>query len=367
MIQHYVPKVYLRNFGEERIKGDKSEWFVDVYDKVEKRFFNTNIKNICAERHFYTLDDETKVAKDKMAIERVYSDFIEPIYQRAYDILTNDKIIYISEHQRAEILIGIMQLYTRNPSVLIQMQENARNELSKMIHENRSKGIKGVTYLNEDYSFRDYPDEVIFKSVEEQTTKAFKELHLTGTQEMLVFHSEAKLQVDKLNDGSCFFTGDNPLVLTDSLSDNPHPFMRSKNFRVALNNEYSLLIQHDNRRESNRLYKGFAGGGNAWSANKDLIAHSSRFVIADKAGLEAHEKMDSFLDNDDPDMLVDMLRQIVEKFDGDKETEKSRQVMQDFIIRYDKGETTKEDMQQMFRETMLLGKEMIQNRIKKEP
>lgn len=366
MIQHYVPKVYLRNFAEQKAKGSKVEYYVDVFDKLENSFIKPNIKNICAERHFYTLGDETNTAKDKMAIERVYSEFIEPMYQSAYDILTNDEVIYITEEQRAEILIGIMQLYTRNPAILTQMLENSRMKIENMIIENRAKGIKGVTYLEEDYSFRDYTDEMIFVSVELLTTNSFKELHLKGTQEMLEFHAEAKFQVEKLNDNSQFFTSDNPLVMSDSLSDNQHPFLRSKNFRIALNKEYSLLIQHDNRKELNRIYKCFAGGGNAWSANKDVFENSSRFVITTKDSMEAYEKMNSFMNDNDPEKMIPVLRQIVTKFDGDEESEKTRKLMMEFLDSYDKGEISTDDFQKMFQETKFLGNEMINNRIKKE-
>lgn len=364
MIQHFVPKVYLRNFGQEKIKGEKTEWFVDVYDKLKGTFFKTNIKNICAERHFYTLDDETKVANDKMAIERVYSDFIEPMYQRAYDILTNDNVIYISEHQRAEILIGIMQLYTRNPAVLTQIQENARIEVQNLISKNKSIGIKGITYLGEDFSFREFTDEMIINSVDEQSVKIFKELHLKGTQEMLTFHSEAKFQIEKLNDGSQYFTGDNPLVMTDSLSDNGHPFLRSKSFRIALNKEYSLLIEHDNRKELHRLYKCYAGGGNAWSANKDVVSYSKRFIITDKNDMDSFDKMEEFMNDEDREKMISVIRQVVEKFEGDSESEKQRNVMKEFLEKYDKGETNEDDVQQMFRETTSLGKEIIRARHK---
>jgi len=364
MVQHYVPKVYLRNFGQAKIKGEKTDWYVDVFDKSNGTYFNTNIKNICAERHFYTLDDDSKVAKDKLVIERVYSDFIEPMYQRAYDLLTDDNVIYISEHQRAEILIGIMQLWSRNPSVLAQILESTRITVSKMIQENKIRGIKGITYMNEDYSFRDNTDEMIFKYAEVQATKAFKELHLKGTQEMLEFHAEAKFQVEKLNDGSQYFTSDNPLIMTDTLSEDPHPFLRSKNFRIALNKKYSLLIQHDNRKELNRLYKCHAGGGNAWLANKDVLKQSSRFVITDKNCMESYQKMDGFMNDEDKEKMISLIRQVVEKFEGDSESEKPRRVMKEFLEKYDKGESNNSDSQNMFHQTLKLSKEMVRERQK---
>jgi len=360
MNQHYVPKVYLKNFAEPR----GNEFYIDVFDKNTGKFIKPNIKGICAERHFYTLDDETKVATNKMAIEKIYSDFIEPMYQQAYDILTNDNIIYINEYQRAEILIGVMQLYTRNPVLLIQMQNNHRDEITRIIGENKMKGIKGVTYMDEDYSFSDFTDEMIFKDVENSVTKAFKELHLQGTQDILEYHAEAKFQVEKLNDNSSFISSDNPLVMTDSLSSERHPLLRSKTFTIALNRTYSLKILHDNSKELNRLYKCFAGGGNAWSANKDVIVNSSRFIITNEEGMKAYNKMETFMNNERPELKINIIRQVVEKFDGDVETEKSRAIMREFIKKYDAGETTPEDLQSIMIETMLLGKEITRQRIK---
>src|ERR1700744_2929328 len=114
MNQHYVPRVYLKNFAER--KGN--EYFIDVYDKTNEKVFNTNITNICAERHLYTLDDEDKINGDTMAIEKMFAIGFEPMYQRAYDILVNDNISDITNHQREEILSSVLQLYTRNPRIL---------------------------------------------------------------------------------------------------------------------------------------------------------------------------------------------------------------------------------------------------------
>ncbi|MCB0616995.1 MAG: DUF4238 domain-containing protein, partial [Phaeodactylibacter sp.] len=43
MHQHYVPRIYLKNFGLKK----KNEFFVNVYNVNDKTNFTANIKNIC--------------------------------------------------------------------------------------------------------------------------------------------------------------------------------------------------------------------------------------------------------------------------------------------------------------------------------
>src|SRR6478752_10280578 len=113
MNQHYVPRVYLKNFA----KAKGRDYYVNVYDKINDRYFETNIKNICSETNLYTLDENNRVAKHVLSVEKIYSDFIEPIYAKAYSILTNEEIFYISDLQRVEILVGLFQFYYRNPII----------------------------------------------------------------------------------------------------------------------------------------------------------------------------------------------------------------------------------------------------------
>ncbi|MCH7665345.1 MAG: DUF4238 domain-containing protein, partial [Acidobacteria bacterium] len=68
---HYVPQAYLRGFCAE---GSESQ--VVVYDKEEKRFFQTHVKNVGQERDFYDEDTEKVLGREvedpaKPAIDRL--------------------------------------------------------------------------------------------------------------------------------------------------------------------------------------------------------------------------------------------------------------------------------------------------------
>lgn len=47
--QHYVPQVYLRNFATQR----KKEFFVCCFDKVTRKTFKSNVKNVANQTGFY--------------------------------------------------------------------------------------------------------------------------------------------------------------------------------------------------------------------------------------------------------------------------------------------------------------------------
>jgi hypothetical protein len=150
MNQHYVPRVYLKNFSRKRGK----DFFVDVYDITTKDIFNTNIKNICAEKDFYTLESKGPKSRDRLIVEKFYSEQIEPLYERAYNILTNDKISIISSKIRKEILLGIFQLYARNPQILKISIENHKSIIENLHEEATSQGLLGITYLDDYLSFK---------------------------------------------------------------------------------------------------------------------------------------------------------------------------------------------------------------------
>lgn len=249
MNQHYVPKVYLKNFASKsKGKGKGKEYFVDVYDKVENRFFQTNTKKICAEIDFYTLDEDT-VMKDVMAIEKVYSDIIEPLYESAYKILADDKIFHIRDEHRAKIILAVVQFYYRNPAILKLSLAEHRRAASSLISEAKHNSVKGVTYFEEDYSFRDYSEDQIIEEVSQQIIRFYKERHIIEIQKMAEFHVGAILEVATIEDESEFFACDNPFVSKDLLSDDWDPLQKSKEFILPLDKKHFLKIYHDNTKD----------------------------------------------------------------------------------------------------------------------
>jgi len=77
--QHYVPQVYLRNFAIQR----KKEFFVSCLDKVTRKTFKPNIKNIAHQTGFYNF---TTQDGEKASIESFFNE-IESKVKFALDTL----------------------------------------------------------------------------------------------------------------------------------------------------------------------------------------------------------------------------------------------------------------------------------------
>lgn len=361
MNQHYVPRAYLKNFANKKGK----EFFIDVYDRTHNRYFKTNIKNICSEVDLYTLDEGNEFAKDLFAIEKIYANGIEPLYLNAYKILTDHSIFQITDLQRAEILISIFQFYLRNPKLLRRSLAFHKNEIRKQCKKAKEQGIKGITYLNEDFPFSEFEEPQIVEYFERKITKEYKEKHIGGLGELGTFHEYAKLEISVIRDNSEFFTSDNPLVFQDHLTEDEHPLSRSKEFVIALNKKVALRLYHDNTKHLNTIYRCFIPNGSAASINNLILEQSSRFVMASKETIAEYKKInDDFLQNTSLELKMDAIRQIVTKFPETPDNKASREILLFYLKRYDsQGTLTDEEEYQMMRQINDTKADFIKRRI----
>ena len=360
MNQHYVPKVYLRNFAQK--KG--SEYYVDVFDIDTQRKFNTNISNICAEKDLYTLEDNN-LKRDKLIVEKFYADQIEPLYKKSYDILTNNKISYISDQLRLEILFGIFQLYTRNPQILKLSLKIHTNNIDHIYQNAISNNEKGITYGNIDFSFREWNKEQILKHIEEKLTKEFKERHLIGTKDVIEFHQKSKIVVAVIKDNSNFITSDNPLTFQDITTKNNHPLLKSKEFTIPLNPKFALTILHDNTKKSNTIYRHFIPNGSVSAINSDIEKQCTRFLIGKKEAFNDYFKMKKILENTSVDLQMDAMKQTIEIIPNTQENKEAIDIMKSFVNKYDKqGTLSKQEQLDLHKLMRNMGIKAKKNRIK---
>jgi hypothetical protein len=334
MNQHYVPKVYLKNFAVQ--KG--SEYYVDVFDIDAKRTFNSNISNICAEKDLYTIEDNN-LKRDKLIVEKFYSDQIEPLYKKSYDILTNNKISYISHQLRLEILFGIFQLYTRNPQILKLSLKVHTNNIEHIYEKAIANREKGITYGKIDFSFREWSKKQIIKQIEEKIKKEFKERHLIGTKEVIEFHQNSKLEVAVIKDDSNFITSDNPLTFQDITTKNSHPLLKSKEFTIPLNHKYALTILHDNAKKLNTIYRHYIPNGSVSMINSNIENQCSRFLIGSNAAFEGYFRMKKILEDTSVDLQMDALKKTLEKIPNTQEYHSAINLLKVFIDKYNEQGT----------------------------
>lgn len=342
MNQHYVPRVYLKNFADK--KG--SEYFIDVYDKVKKKTFNTNIINICAERHLYTLDEDSKINGDVMAIEKMFADGFEPAYQRAYDLLINDEIIKITNEQREEILGAVLQLYTRNPRILKISIAHHTELITKAYAKSINDSKKGLTYLNEDYSFREWTEQMIIDHVTTLVNKDFKIGNIHRLIEVGTFHEFAKMEVRKIKGSSTYFTSDNPLVIEDKITPHAHPLAISVEFILALNPKYLLRIYHDNQHDLNLIWRTPSGNVDTATSNQTIFQQTERFIVGKSQSLADYLQMEEALFTDNSiQAIMKFTRPIIDHIEKEGRHDEYTLFLKRYLELYEQhgGLTTQEE------------------------
>lgn len=344
MNQHFVPKIYLNNFG----KKDKNSYVVDVYDKKTDKFFTQSTKNICAEKHLYTLDDKSDVAKDKFAIENFYSQFVEPMYSRAYKILTNPQITRISPYQHAEVLLGIFQLYMRNPKWIHETISKHKEAISDLLQKAEKLNQSKIVYLDVEFNLEEYSKEKIFDYVREKVMRIFKEKHIVGTKEICEFHAQAKLEVRQIIDDSELITSDNPLVTHDSLTKDEHPLLKSKEFLIPLNSKFALHLYHDNRKHLYEIYRNKVPNGESIDMNSAIFEKAARFIIGQKSGIEKWFKLQNDYDNilKSFDKRIDIYQQLRKVANQDPNGKKAVEIIDYYLKIYNKTGKMSPDLEE---------------------
>lgn len=363
MNQHYVPQVYLRNFAKKQVRKKQEFFHIDVYDKTENRFFPTNIINICGETHLYTLDDNSTIANDILAVENLYSRHLEPLYDRAYRTLIDDNIRFLGGEDIVKIILGVLQMYMRNPAQLRSVTKYHEQQLVQCYNKAKSNQEVTMTYMDEIYNLHENSIDQIQEHFSKVLIKEFKEKHTLLTREIVAFHADAKLEISKIEDDSVFFTCDNPIIIEDHLTSDTHPLLRSKEFILTLNPKYMLRVFHDNTLPPNQIFRQNTLSGSVTLINEKIIENAHRFVMMNESSFEYYQYVKSLLDDTSTEGKIDALRQIWELVKDDTDDLEFNQHILDEIQRYERtGIMTPEDEQRF----MAKSKAMLQKKIERQ-
>lgn len=359
MNQHYVPRLYLKNFASKKGK----EYFVDVCENESKPPFKVNIKKICAENDLYTLDKESNFHKDSLIFEKIYAEWIEPLYKQTYSILTNDKFFRISTKQRIDILTSLLQLYFRNPHILSDNIEKIRKDIKK-IFSTRTTNQHGFNYLSTEFKFNECDEKSVITFFEKELTKEYKEKHLLETQKAIEFHKNSIIEVLVIKDNGLFITSDNPLSIEDPITQTRNIHLKSKEFTIPLNEKYAVRIYHDNTKTINRIYRARIPHGNANSINSKLFEQKIRFIIGSNESFEQYFRLYKIFNTTSVDFIMDGMRQIIEKIPTTKENAEAHHVLKHYVSKYDKaGALTQKELYEMHLMLRQLGIEAKKRKI----
>lgn len=146
--QHYVPRVYLQRFANA--KGQ-----IWVYDKVARKSFQTNIKNVAAENRFYDSDMLEAATGDKQFIERHLSN-IEANYATVSEgiisSLNAHKFKTVNKRHRHFLSAYVVIQWMRTKEARIEHQQMAE-VFQRMVEKNiipRGQGETGAALFGKE-------------------------------------------------------------------------------------------------------------------------------------------------------------------------------------------------------------------------
>ena len=307
MKQHFVPRIYLKQFSSKVGKG----YFVNSFDKQTGKYIPTNINNICAKTDFYTLDDKREINNDVLAVEKIYSNFIEPRYLKAYELLTDDAVFQITDEQRIEIVIGILQLYMRNPRHLKNGAAVHTAEISKQYRQATTNGEKELTYLDNKYNLAEWSEQDILQDYYKKANQYFREQHLAVTEQICNIHKDIKIEVNKITDHSQFMTSDNPLISDDFVTGYDNALLRSQEFYLTLDKKYAVRLYHDITKRLNSIYRMNVTDRYVHGYNRKIYQASSRFVIGDPEAFNEYHKLEEIFTSTSLEVRMQLVKEII--------------------------------------------------------
>lgn len=110
IIQHYIPQFLLRNFKIKEKKGNEEAIF--VFDKSTNREYQSPIKKVAAERHFYEVKTETNQYSIENELGK-YESITKPIIQK---VIQNKSIKSITKKEKMILSKFICLQILRVPS-----------------------------------------------------------------------------------------------------------------------------------------------------------------------------------------------------------------------------------------------------------
>jgi len=253
--QHWVPKVYLRQFATMNTVGDPDPQ-INVYDTSSNRQFTTSVNNIVVKKHRYTIG--INEGKKLYVVENVLS-LIETKVQPYLKHLANGRNIQSNQSAKYILSIFIATLIVRNPRML-DLLHQTRNEENPITQNYPEEAKKWLT---------DQDDEgmQIF----------FSRSILWSAKPLVNEILNMKWCLIHANSGE-FVTTDNPVCVFHANEPSWGIGTPGANIHLAISPKYMLFIGSDIPVEENNTYSMPQEGINGF--NSVIIWQAERYLIS---------------------------------------------------------------------------------------
>ncbi len=191
--QHYVPQSYLKGF-------ENSSGNICCFDKVEKKSFQTNTRNIGQENWFYDDEGEQETEEKLSELEGQFKPILE-------QILGKENIDCLSQRQKETLADFLANQAVRTR----ERREHMKQTLKGLKEELEGENLQGAM----EAFYKTLENEEIREDRSRDLQKEMLQNHIDEIKELLLQHDWILLEN---NSDIPFWTSDNPVVMFNPLN-----------------------------------------------------------------------------------------------------------------------------------------------------
>jgi len=235
---HFVPRTYLKNFSHKK----NNDYYVNVLQKDQSydKIFESNIINVCAENHLYTL---TGNDESKLMLEDIYSNIFENQYDNLYSVLTNDSIVEISPEMKKSIVSAVITMFYRTKK-WINIYSSHTDEVMNKLYQ-VSKQFGSDSYINskgETINIKGNTLEELQINEKNRSRIPLIITQLKAALRLIEAKQHDNINVFKIIDENEFITSDNPVLPMNINKQRTIPFDIDNAYYLPISPKYLLSI-----------------------------------------------------------------------------------------------------------------------------
>jgi hypothetical protein len=299
--QHFIPKSYLRQFSD--MEGDKA--FVEAYNVNSGELkYPFSIANLCVSKNIYTLPAAND--KDKYSLEHFYAENVDAVYPEVYKILTDHKVIKISEEQRQKILYTTLSLYFRTSRFLDEKNDELDWIIERISKDSRP-GENAELFLQfggRGYKFLRKDIENVKDTIRIANRTDFIFGHLEKWQDFVKHKYDSQIGVSYILGDVNLISCDNPVKIDNHKVHTQDVFDPDNSIQLPLDQKHLLWIS-PNSKDWNRdmIYRGVRDKWFAITSNHSMQKDATDWIFSKKGCISKYFEEQKKYDNFEPENL----------------------------------------------------------------
>lgn len=293
--QHFIPKSYLRQFSD--VEGEKA--FVEAFNVNTKELKHPfSIQDLCVSKNIYTLPNVYE--KDKYFLENFYASNVDGIYPEVYKLLTDPKVIKITEDQRQKILYTTLSLYFRTSRFLNERNEeldSMMDRMSEMGKEHEDAKLF-MQFGGRRYEFSKIEINDVKEKIRLQNKSDFIFKHFEDWQKFVKHKNNSQITVSRILGEVDLISCDNPVRIDNHREHAYNIFNPDNSIQLPLDQKHLLWISPNTEEyERDMIYRGVRNKWFAITSNHSIQKDATDWIFSKKGGITKHFEEQKKYDN----------------------------------------------------------------------